>query len=263
MPTAFDDAVQALARVPLASFVAERKRQVAALRAAGDKAGAKALAERRRPTMSAWAVNQLHWQEQATLDALIAAAGRLRDGDRSAAAAHREALAALRNRAAVILADAGHAANEAVLRRVTTTLSALAVAGGFAPDLPGALTDDREPPGFEAMATSVLAPVGAPGAADHRTEDAAADVARRAAAAAERTRLAAEEAERHARARRAAERQRLEAELARAQQTHAAREQAVVTARDALQAADDALAASRRDVAELERALAALADDAE
>src|SRR5262249_21920679 len=45
-----------------------------------------------------------------------------------------------------------HAAPESTLRRVTTTLSALAAAGGFDPDPPGALGADRSPPGFEAFA---------------------------------------------------------------------------------------------------------------
>jgi hypothetical protein len=37
------------------------------------------------------------------------------------------------------------------LRRVTTTLSALAASGGFAPDAEGALLEDRDPPGFEVL----------------------------------------------------------------------------------------------------------------
>ncbi len=57
----------------------------------------------------------------------------------------REALATLRGRAATLLTESGHGATESTLRKVTTTLSALAANGGFDPDPPGALGADREP----------------------------------------------------------------------------------------------------------------------
>ena len=84
----------------------------------------------------------------------------MREGDLSATPAHRESIQALRARAAALLTEAGNAANEATLRRVATTLSAIAAHGGFAPDLPGALSDDRDPPGFEAagIPATVVAP---------------------------------------------------------------------------------------------------------
>ncbi|MCW5891128.1 MAG: hypothetical protein KIT14_11335 [bacterium] len=151
----FDEALQALYRASLADFVAQRKEGVAALRGAGDAAGAAELAARRRPTLSAWAVNQLYWQARPAFHALLSAAERMRGGDLAAAAAHRQAMATLRKRAAGLLGESGHAANEATLRRVTTTLAALAARGGFAPDLPGTLAEDRDPPGFEAMVGAV------------------------------------------------------------------------------------------------------------
>src|SRR5690606_36856922 len=57
----------------------------------------------------------------------------------------------LRERAARIIEDAGHSATEATLRRVALTLSAIAAAGGFEPDLPGTIAEDRDAPGFEAV----------------------------------------------------------------------------------------------------------------
>src|SRR5690349_11903296 len=89
---------------------------------------------------------------------MFESAERLRAGQLDATAAHRDAIAALRARTAEIAEDAGHPANEATLRRVTTTLAALAAAGGFDPDPPGALTADRDPPGFAGV--GIIAPPG-------------------------------------------------------------------------------------------------------
>jgi DNA repair exonuclease SbcCD ATPase subunit len=148
MARSYADAVQELYQSPQDGFVAQRKRLSAELKAAGDKAGAAHLVKLGRPTLSAWAVNQLWWQARAAFDALFASAERLRAGDLGAAREHRDALATLRGRAATLLAEAGHASTDPTLRRVTTTLAALAAAGGFDPDPPGALASDREAPGF-------------------------------------------------------------------------------------------------------------------
>lgn len=147
---AYDSALQELYQAPLTQFVAERKRLAGELKAGGDAAGAKRLLERKRPTMSAWAVNQLYWHARDAFDEMLATAEQLRKGYLQASGPHREAIAKLRKRAAAILEDSGHAATEATLRRVATTLSALAASGGFEPELPGTLAADRDPPGFEA-----------------------------------------------------------------------------------------------------------------
>lgn len=168
--TGLEDAVQELAQAPLPLFVAERKRLADTLKAAGDAKGAKALLARKRPPVSAWVVNQLYWHARDGFDDLLATAEKIRKGDLEASAAHRDAIAKLRARAKRILEDAGHAAPEATLRRVTTTLSAIAVAGGFDPDPPGALADDRDPPGFAAFGLA-----GGDGAADTVADDAGAD----------------------------------------------------------------------------------------
>jgi hypothetical protein len=149
MAATFDEAVAALYQAPHEAFVAERKRLAGELKAAGDKAGAARFAKLNRPPISAWAVNQLWWQARADVEKLLAAAARLKKGDQSAAGPRRDALAALRAHAATLLERGGHSANEATLRRVTTTLSALAAAGGFDPDPAGALGADRDPPGFD------------------------------------------------------------------------------------------------------------------
>jgi hypothetical protein len=249
-----DRAVESLYRAPLADFVAERGRLAAQLRAAGDKSAAADLGKRRRPTVSAWVVNQLHWHARQQLDRLVEAAGRLRKGDLEATADHREAMAALRKRAAALLTDGGHGASEAMLRRITTTLSAIAANGGFDPDPPGALVADRDPPGFEVMLGSAealprkalrpaTAPPPAPGRRDPEAEE------RRAAERAEEKRRQEEAA------RRAAERRQVEIRLRTAQAELARRERGVEAAREELRSAEGAVERVRREVEKLERTL--------
>jgi hypothetical protein len=150
---AYEEALQELYQVPVDQFVAERKRLAGALKT-DDAAAAKRLLARKRPTVSAWVVNQLYWHARDAFDEMLATAEQLRKGHLKASAAHRDAIAKLRKRASAILEDSGHAATESTLRRITTTLSALAASGKWDPDLPGTLANDLDPPGFEALGIS-------------------------------------------------------------------------------------------------------------
>jgi hypothetical protein len=253
-------ALQALYSTPLTNFVAERKRLAAELRAAGDREAANQLAQRRRPTASAWTVNQLYWHARGEFDALLAAAALLRKGDLSETSTYREALGQLRTRAAAILRDAGHAATAPILRRVMGTLAGVAAAGGFDPDPPGALATDREPPGFDALGTPGSTAEDQP----HRgAQKQRATVAR--AAVSERERLAAARAEERAKKQaetNARERHRLNSALHHANAKVQARERAVWRLQKELQAAEQAVEDAREVVRDLERKLAAL-DDAD
>jgi hypothetical protein len=217
----YDEAVTALYRAPFAAFVAERKRLAGELKASGDKGGALRLGKLTRPTIAAWAVNQLWWTAPEDFEALFAAAHRLREGDLSGTEARREAIGKLRTRATTLLAQANQATSEATLRRIATTLSALAAAGSFAPDAPGQLVQDRDPPGFESAGSVERAPArplvsprqreldearrqGELSEARHQRED---EEAREKAAAVERRRLEEQ------RARQRADRERLEHSL--------------------------------------------------
>ena len=151
MGKSYEQAVATLYRAPHAAFVTERRRLAAELKAEGDKASAAQLAKRERPPLSAWVVNQLWWHAREAFDELFDTAAQLRAGKLSASPAHRKALAKLGARAQQLLSEGGHGANDATLRRVAMTLSGLAAAGGFEPDTPGALSKDRDPPGFEAF----------------------------------------------------------------------------------------------------------------
>jgi hypothetical protein len=269
------EAVAALYQSAQESFVAQRKRLAAELKEAGDKAGATRLAKLARPSLSAWAVNQLWWRERPLFDELLASSERLRKGDRNASSAQRATLAALRARAAAILSDDGHAATDATLRRVTTTLSALAAIGGFEPDAPGALSGDRDPPGFEAMdgfggfaatepevqaeaeAEAEAEVGGGPDPELERREKAAAaereEQARQERA--ERLRLQREQEERE---RKAAEREELRAALGRARSKLEGEAETVARLEEELARARLGVERARAGVTELERKLAAL-----
>jgi hypothetical protein len=257
----YDEAVTTLYQAALSDFVAERKRLANELKAAGDKDAATRVGKLARPPVSAWVVNQLWWREREAFDALLAAAGRVKVGDREASQVHRQALARLRDAAAQLLRDTGNAASEPTLRRVTTTLSAVAASGGFEPDAPGALATDRDPPGFEALGFAAAA---APSVETPREDDVqkrteageakrAEEAEKRRAEEAEKRR--AEEAERQ---RRLAERARLSALLRDAEQTRDARQRDALRVRAELEAAEQSLNASQALIADLEKQLASL-----
>jgi hypothetical protein len=260
----YDDAVRALYQASLSDFVAERKRLSAELKATGDKETAARFAKLARPPVSAWAVNQLWWREREAFEALLEAAKRVKVGDREASQHHRQALGKLRDAAARLLQESGSAASDGTLRRVATTLSAVAATGGFEPDAPGALSADRDPPGFEALgfgaaatettsAPSAEAPAegaeSAPAAEKRRAEEAE----RRRAEEAERRR--AEEAERQ---RRLAERERLSALLRDAEQLRDTQQRDVSRLHSELSTAEQSLTKTQALLAELEQQLANL-----
>jgi hypothetical protein len=239
---AFDAALETLFRAALSDFVAERKRLVSELKASGDAAGAASLSKLARPPVSAWTVNQLWWKERAAFEALLNAAALVKSGDRDASKQHREALAELRERATGLLKEAGNAASEGTLRRIATTLAALAASGGFEPDPPGALVADRDPPGFETfVASDVPSPAKAPTATAKNNE-----------AAAQRR---AEEEERK---RRAAERERLSAALQDAKRIKSDQQREVTRLEGDLSSARQSLAETQALFAEIEEKLANL-----
>lgn len=268
----YDEALGELYRAPLADFVAERKRLANELKAKGDKTGARVVSGRGRPPVSAWAVNQLWWNHREAFDKLLSTAARLRDGDLGGTAAHREALAALRTLASAVLSEGGHGATEATLRRITTTLSAIAANGNFDPDLPGTLSEDRDPPGFEAagipgLAASVKA--AEPAAAEAEDDGAAtkradADEKRRAeaAAAAEKAQAAAERRKaEEAKAKKLAKRHQHEAALRTAQGDVERRKREVDRLRAAVTEAESALAKAEAIAADLEAKLEEMAEE--
>jgi hypothetical protein len=161
------DDIDALFQLPLAEFTAARNALAAKLKKAGDPESAERVKTLTKPSAPAWAVNQLFWKHRIPLDRLLEAGERFRLAQtaqltgksadiRGPLEARRAALADLSARAAKILTDAGSAVTPDTMRRVTTTLEALSTYAGI-PDTPqpGRLTDDVQPPGFEALAALV------------------------------------------------------------------------------------------------------------
>jgi hypothetical protein len=161
------DDLDALFELPLTEFTAARNALAARLKKAGDTTEAERVKALTKPSVPAWAVNQLYRHHRIVFDRLLDAGERFRNAQTSQLAgksadirapleARRAALSELAGHAARILSEAGSAAAPDTMRRVTTTLEALSTYARI-PDTPqpGRLIDDVQPPGFEALAALV------------------------------------------------------------------------------------------------------------
>lgn len=127
------DNVDALFRLPLAEFIAARKILVAQLKQVGLGNEAERVKALVKPSISAWAVNQLYWKYRDAFDRLVATGQRFRKAQTSGLAgkvaemrgaldARREALSHLTHLATALLSDAGHNPTSDTIRPITTTL---------------------------------------------------------------------------------------------------------------------------------------------
>ena len=159
--------IDALFQLPPAEFTAARNTLAGKLKKAGKDEEADRVKALPKPSLPAWAVNQLYWRHRKAFDQLIEAGERFRIAQsaqlsgknadlRGPLDARREALSELTRLAAAVLKQGGHNATPDLTRRVTITLEALATYGAH-PGAPpaGRLTDDIDPPGFEALAALV------------------------------------------------------------------------------------------------------------
>jgi hypothetical protein len=131
-----DDEIDRLYGLPLEDFIPERNRAARAAKKAGAPGQAEAVSALRKPTVAAWAVNQLSRQSRREIDLLLDAGHRLLEAQRvSLATGERdeldrarrdqdEAIGKLRTAAAGLLADR---ASETTLARVEETLGAAAI----------------------------------------------------------------------------------------------------------------------------------------
>jgi hypothetical protein len=162
-----DAEIDSLFQLPLTEFTAARNALAGRLKKAGRTEDAERVKGIQKPPASAWTVNQLFWRHPKEMEDLLtvgeqfrkAQAAQLagRDADlRSLLNDRRDVLSNLMKRAADILRDSAHAASPDAARRIGTTLEALAAWGrtNGAPRA-GRLTDDLDPPGFEALAALV------------------------------------------------------------------------------------------------------------
>ncbi len=159
-----DDDVDALFRLPLPEFIGARKTLAARLKKDGRAADAERVKLLAKPSISAWAVNQLYWRHREAFDRLIATGQRFHKAQtsgkvanmREALDARREALSHLSDLATTLLRDAGHNPSLDTIRRITTTLEAMSAYASLSDGpTPGRLTQDVDPPGFESFASFI------------------------------------------------------------------------------------------------------------
>jgi hypothetical protein len=254
-----------LYQLPLDEFTAARDALAARLKAGGDAAAASAIKRLRKPSLPAWAANQIVWHAEPLWRRLREAAAAMRAQYaraatavelRRAAAEQREALLAAEARAGELLKQHGHADSPTVRQKVAHTL--LALAYGAADVVPGAVDHELAPPGFESLGGIALAatapaqpnpPRAAPAAKSKGQTD---DRAHR--------RVIAQAKARHAASREALAKAR--SEVAKADAERARRQGELDAARRVLEAARARLQAAEAEEKSAESALqAALADD--
>ena len=139
MPEQPDKQIDELYAGPPEEFVARRDELVRSLRKEGDREAADEVKALRKPTVPAWAVNQLARRERMRLRSLLTAGERLRgaheellrggppEAVQRAREDERKAIAELAGAAATLLEQGGNPASEATLDRVRDTLHAAAV----------------------------------------------------------------------------------------------------------------------------------------
>jgi hypothetical protein len=126
--------------LPLDRFIPQRASLVRELRSGGEREQAAAVAAVRKPSVAAWAVNQLTRTQRREVDALFTAGDALRDVQagvlggsadardlRSAAEQERAAVDALVQIARGLLSSGGHELSAATVERVAETLHAAAL----------------------------------------------------------------------------------------------------------------------------------------
>lgn len=206
--------------LPLDEFIAARDELAARLKKEGDGEGAARVKALRKPSVAAWAVNQLARRHADSMAKLLA----LRDEMEGAGAAQLRAvgekrkrlLADLVKRAEKVLADGGHGSSAATLEKVTQTLQAGATDEEIELLREGRLTRELSPSGFAGFGFAPASPAEAEPSAPSKATERARAKAEELAAAAEEKERAARELEKAAEvARKHAEAAAREAEVAR------------------------------------------------
>jgi predicted ribosome quality control (RQC) complex YloA/Tae2 family protein len=252
-----DEELDRLYGLPLAEFTRARNELARELLGAGEREAADDVKVLRKPSISAWTVNQLARKERLQVRSLMTAAERLRDAQarllrggsrdelQEAVQRHREVVGALLDSAKQVLRSAGHPATEATLERIRETLTA--VAGhdeGMRLVEEGRLSEDLDPAGFGPV--TLGAGAGRKPSPPVRQREKSARKKRIDEAKQEVDRLRAELAERKARARQATSEAKRAKRAAEAAKEAAEKEEAELgRLTERLEAAKDALERSR------------------
>ncbi|HYY64186.1 MAG TPA: hypothetical protein VE688_06205 [Gaiellaceae bacterium] len=242
--------------LPLDEFTKERNELARRLAKAGQGDAAAEVKQLAKPSIPVWTVNQLARREPGEVRALLRSGEELRKAQQRALEGkgaadlqkrlddQRRSVRALARLGREILADEGRSASDAIVERIGKTLDAAALDEASSSLLrAGRLTEELEPPGFEALAG--MAPAGA-----LRKERPAAGKRKSSGGAGARRRVA--DAKREARG--------LEREAVRAEREAERSEQAAAEARRAATEARERADEADRAVAEAEAALRAATD---
>jgi hypothetical protein len=176
-----DEATDHLYSVDLDAFVPERTRLARELRDAGDRSAAEQVAKLKKPTVAAWALNQLARKRRRDVDLLLGAGHRLRQAqegvvsgaDREAfekaQKTQRDALRRLTQQASQLL---GGASSQA-LSQISGTLRAAAVSEEGRELLArGRFTTPLEPEGFDVFGALPAPPAASRSKKQARTQKA-------------------------------------------------------------------------------------------
>jgi hypothetical protein len=163
-PADLEPEIDRLYQLPLDEFVQARNELAGRARSDGHAEVALQVQALAKPSVSAWAVNQLHWRARREFDALMQTGQKLRAAQeatlrgrgtdvRDARKQRDAALVAALERTLDLLLQSGHPVTPAMRLRIATDLDALAAYGGTPPGtVAGRLVQDLEPPGFEVFA---------------------------------------------------------------------------------------------------------------
>jgi hypothetical protein len=166
----FDPEIDRLYQLLPDEFTAARNDLARRLKAGGDAEGAAEVKGLARPSVSAWAVNQLYWRVRPDFDAVVAAGGRMRAAQQRMLAgkkatdfaalstARDEAIARALKSIEGLAARAGVEMSAVIRQRVRTTLESLAIQGGWGDQArAGRFESDLALPGFETLASLAAA----------------------------------------------------------------------------------------------------------
>jgi hypothetical protein len=167
--------------LPLGEFTRARDERVRELRKQGESGAADEVKALAKPSVSAWAVNQLARHERLQVRALMTAGERLRKAQakllggggsgevQAALQRQRDVVRALVQSVQDVLQEAGHPATEAMLERIRGTLTAAAGdEEGARLVVTGRLTKDLDPAGFGGFPAAEPAAKPAPGPAKEK-----------------------------------------------------------------------------------------------
>ena len=155
------DEQERLYGLPLEEFVAARDEAARRARKAGDREAAAELAALRKPTVAAWAVNQLARRHRRDVDLLLDSGKRLLDAQRASLegggrepldAARTSLESAVQRLTAAARDELGESASETTMTRVVETLRAASLSGeGRALLASGTLTKELQETGWELL----------------------------------------------------------------------------------------------------------------